>query len=49
VRQVDDQPVTSAEAAAEEIRSAWTAGKSAVDLVVSRGGQDFYVALRLHR
>lgn len=46
---VGDLSAPSSRQAAEHINNAWAAGKSAIDLVVSRAGQDFYVVLRLHR
>jgi serine protease Do len=44
---VGDLNVPSPDQAAEHINNAWTAGKSAIDLVVSRAGHDFYIALLL--
>jgi S1-C subfamily serine protease len=45
---VGDLEAPSPEQAAAHINNAWLAGKSAIELVVSRLGQDFYVVLRVH-
>jgi S1-C subfamily serine protease len=45
---VGDLEAPSPEQAAAHINNAWSAGKSAIELVVSRLGQDFYVVLRIH-
>jgi hypothetical protein len=45
---IGDLDSPSPEQAAAHIHNAWSAGKSAIDLVVSRLGQDFYVVLRIH-
>jgi hypothetical protein len=48
LERVGDLDIPSSDRAAEHINNAWTAGKSAIDLVVSRAGHEFYVVLRLH-
>ena len=48
LKRVGDLDAPSPKQAAEHINNAWIAAKSAIDLVISRAGRDFYVVLRLH-
>jgi S1-C subfamily serine protease len=45
--QVGEYQAPSPEQVAADIQNAWAAGKSAIDLIVSRSGRQFYVVLSL--
>ena len=47
VLHVGDLDTPSADDMAEHIQYAWSAGKSAIDVIVSRDGNTLYIALRL--